>query len=94
MEIKIIKDGLKNKDGGPLHTYEYNLKDKEIIDVYHLRPGETIVWHLPYIGWVKKKQKNGYFQVGIKRRPYINGTYKYKLQIMKFAFQYWKLHSV
>ena len=44
MEIKIIKDGLKNKDGGPLHTYEYNLKDKEIIDVYHLRPGETIVW--------------------------------------------------
>lgn len=33
MEIKIIKDGLKNKDGGPLHTYEYNLKDKEIIDI-------------------------------------------------------------
>lgn len=63
MEIKIIKDGLKNKDGGPLHTYEYNLKDKEIIDVYHLRPGETIVWesatkeHMMTLENNKEKQK-------------------------------------
>lgn len=44
MEIKIIEDGLKNRDGAPLHTYEYSLKSNEIIDVYHLRPGEIIVW--------------------------------------------------
>ena len=44
MEIKVKHDGLKSKDGRPLHTYEYTLKDKEIIDVYHLPPGEKVVW--------------------------------------------------
>ena len=69
MEIKIIKDGLKNKDGGPLHTYEYNLKDKEIIDVYHLSVGENVVWESATKGnmmAVGNKEKQNY----TKGRPY------------------------
>ena len=66
MEIKIIKDGLKNKDGGPLHTYEYSLKSNEII-VWEFRKGNS---------------------------GQINGTYRYEMHIMKFAFYFWKLHSI
>ena len=44
MEIKVINDGLRDKNGNALHTYEYSFVRDEVVDVYHLQQGESIRW--------------------------------------------------
>lgn len=44
MKIKIDNDGLRNREGGFLRTYEYSFVTDELIEVFHLEKEETISW--------------------------------------------------
>lgn len=57
MEIKIENDGLRNREGGFLRTYEYSFVTDKLIEVFHLNNAETVSWQSATITNSKKKEK-------------------------------------
>ena len=57
MEIKIENDGLRNREGGFLRTYEYSFVTHKLIEVFHLNNAETVSWQSSTITNSKKKEK-------------------------------------
>lgn len=75
MEIRIVNDGLRYRDGSPLHTYEYSFASDEVIDVYHLPPGETICWECATkenMSIMEKREKKKQENTGLSVVPWVD----------------------